>query len=98
MTLNLSVSPYNVLSRLDVSAFDYCRNIFVHHVYYNAEKLFHDVPEFQPRIGLAEGMKHVIEALDRDRRLPNSNEEAWEDGLIGGHRSAVLEAGFTPGR
>jgi hypothetical protein len=64
-----------------------CRDIFAHNVYYGAERLFRDVPEFQPKISLAEGLRQVIEALDRDGRVPDSDLMEWEDRIIAAQRN-----------
>lgn len=63
-----------------------CRDIFAHNTIYSAEKLFRDVPEYQPRISLEAGMAHVIEAMERAGRIPNSDEIEWEDRLIAAQR------------
>jgi hypothetical protein len=57
-------------------------------VYYSANKLFRDVPEFTPTIALEEGMRQVIEDMDRKGKIPDSNQEAWEDAIIDAHRQA----------
>ena len=62
------------------------RDIFAHASYYDAGKLRRDVPEFRPRVSLAEGMGRVIEALDRSERIPNSDETDWEDRVISAQR------------
>lgn len=41
-----------------------------------------DVPEFHPRISLEDGLAWVLEALIRENRLPDSDQEDWEDRLI----------------
>ena len=63
-----------------------CEDIFAHNTIYSADRLFRDVPEFQPRISLAEGMARVIEILDSESRIPNSDESDWEDTLIEAQR------------
>ena len=50
-----------------------CREVFAHHGYYSAEKLFRDVPEFRPAVSLERGMQEVIDAMDRAGRIPNAN-------------------------
>ena len=74
--------PYADLERLEVPAFNICRDIFSHHSYYSAEKLRRDVPEFQPQVSLEAGMANVLEAMDREGRVPDSDAEAWEDKFI----------------
>jgi len=59
-----------------------CREVFAHHGYYSAEKLFRDVPEFRPAVSLEAGMRQVIDAMDRAGRLPSSDPEDWEDRII----------------
>ena len=78
--------PFADLKRMHVPDFEICEEIFAHHVVYSAEKLYRDVPEFQPRISLAEGMAQVIEAMDREGRIPDSDALSWEDELIRAQR------------
>jgi nucleoside-diphosphate-sugar epimerase len=82
--------PYADLKRLDVPDFGICDEIFAHHVYYSAEKLFRDVPEFHPRISLEAGMAGVVAAMDRAGRIPNSDDLAWEDRIIAAARRVHL--------
>lgn len=74
--------PFETLKRLDVPDFGICEDIFAHHVYYSSEKLFRDVPEFHPRISLEDGMRRVFESMQREGRIPNSDEIRWEDEII----------------
>lgn len=69
-----------------------CRDIFAHNVIYSAEKLFRDVPEFQPAVSLADGLTRVIEAMDREGRIPNSDDITWEDRMIAAQRSVRCSA------
>jgi nucleoside-diphosphate-sugar epimerase len=70
------------LEALNLPAFDICRDIFAHSTYYSAEKLCRAIPEFRPTVSLEEGMRRVIEALDRRGRIPDSDLQDWEDRLI----------------
>jgi nucleoside-diphosphate-sugar epimerase len=74
--------PLKDLQRMDIPNFSLCEDIFAHHVYYSSEKLFRDVPEFQPMVTLREGMVQVFDAMDREGRIPNSDELQWEDRII----------------
>jgi len=76
--------PFRDLQQMDIPNFDLCKDIFAHHIYYSAEKLFRDVPEFQPRVTLREGMEQVFEAMDRENRVPSSDDVHWEDRIIAG--------------
>jgi nucleoside-diphosphate-sugar epimerase len=78
--------PMADLSALKVPAFGICESIFGHSLVYSPEKLFRDVTEFRPVVSLAEGMRRVIEALDRDGRIPNSDASDWEDRIITAQR------------
>jgi nucleoside-diphosphate-sugar epimerase len=75
-------APLPKLLRFDSARFDICDKIFAHRVYYSSEKLFGDVPEFQPRVSLSQGMSQVIDTMDREGRIPNSDREKWEDDII----------------
>ena len=85
--------PYANLERLKVPGFDICRDVFSHNLYFSAEKLFSDVPEFQPRVSLEEGMQKVLDIMDRDNRIPNSNKLNWEDRIIKKYRKGSVSRG-----
>lgn len=74
--------PLAALDRLNISNFGVCKEIFAPHGYYSSEKLFRDVSEFQPRIGLEEGIRQVLTALDESGQVPDSDEQSWEDRII----------------
>jgi nucleoside-diphosphate-sugar epimerase len=74
--------PFKDLQQMEIPNFYLCEDIFAHHIYYSADKLFRDVPEFQPKITLQEGMEQVFEAMDRAGRIPDSDELHWEDMII----------------
>jgi nucleoside-diphosphate-sugar epimerase len=77
---------YADLEKMDVASFGICKDIFAHHVYYSSEKLFRDVPEFSPQITLEKGMAHVLEAMDRQGRVPDCSTNLWEDRVIAAQR------------
>lgn len=85
--------PLADLRTFDIPGFDLCEEIFAHHGYFSAEKLFRDVPEFQPRISLEQGMAQVIEAMEREGRIPNADALTWEDRIIAAQRR-VRAAGW----
>jgi nucleoside-diphosphate-sugar epimerase len=74
--------PFQTLKRLNVPDFGICEDIFAHHIYYSSEKLFRDVPEFRPQITLEQGMTQVFAAMEREGRIPNSDNLTWEDDII----------------
>ncbi len=81
--------PFTVLAARNVPSFGICSDIFAYHIYYSAEKLFRDVPEFQPAVTLEAGMAGVLEAMDREGRVPDSGQAQWEDELIAAQRRAL---------
>jgi nucleoside-diphosphate-sugar epimerase len=82
--------PLNDLMALDAKRFDICNKIFGHNVYYGAERLFRDVPEFQPCVSLEDGVRRVLEAMDHEGRIPDSDKETWEDEIIAAQRKVRL--------
>ena len=92
----IGVPLHDLLAR-DVPASDICRDIFAHNLYYSSAKLMRDVPEFRPTVSLEAGMRQVLDALNRDGRIPDSDTLRWEDDLIAAQRmvahSAPAEAG-----
>ncbi|MBN1261760.1 MAG: NAD-dependent epimerase/dehydratase family protein [Anaerolineae bacterium] len=84
--VDLVGAPLATLRRFDIPGFDICEEIFSHHTYYSAGRLFRDVPEFQPSITLEAGMAQVLEAMDREGRIPNSDALVLEDQIIAAQR------------
>lgn len=74
--------PLRALMASGVPDTENCQSIFAHNTIYSAEKLFRDVPEFQPTVSLDAGVRQVIEAMDADGRIPDSDRLTWEDCLI----------------
>jgi nucleoside-diphosphate-sugar epimerase len=82
--------PLAELVAFDVPNLEICREVFAHHAYYSAEKLFRDVPEFRPVVSLEEGMRQVIDAMDQAGRIPDSDLEDWEDRILAAHGKAPV--------
>jgi nucleoside-diphosphate-sugar epimerase len=78
--------PLADLLSLNVPQGQICPEVFAHHGYYSAEKLFRDVPEFRPVVSLERGMREVIDAMDRACLIPNAELEDWEDRIIAARR------------
>lgn len=74
--------PFETLKKFDIPGFGITEEIFAYHVFYSPEKLMRTVPEFQPRISLAEGMAQTLAAMEREGRIPNAAENTWEDEII----------------
>ena len=81
--------PLKDLLKIDAARFGICDTIFAHSTYYSPEKLFRDAPEFRPRISLEEGMRRVLDVMDRERRVPDSDLETWEDKIIAAQRAVA---------
>ena len=79
--------PLAEIEASGIPAFEECRDIFGYDTYYSAEKLYRDVPEFRPRVSLEQGIRQVIEAMDNEGRIPNSDDIEWEDRIIAAQRS-----------
>ena len=78
--------PFEDLKRLNVPHVGILEDEFAYNDYYSSEKLFRDVPEFQPQISLEQGMTQVFEVMEREGRIPNSDELKWEDEIIARYR------------
>lgn len=78
--------PFEDLKRLNVPDMGILEDEFAYNDYYSPEKLFRDVPEFNPRISLKQGMTQVFEVMEREGRIPNSDEVTWEDEIIAKYR------------
>ena len=66
----------------EVPRSDICRDSFSYNLPYSADKIFRDVPEFQPRVSLLEGMRQVYDIMEREGRVTVSEPGGWEDRLI----------------
>lgn len=82
--------PLATLLAAKVPNVDICDSIFSHNCIYSPARLMRDVPEFRPRLSLAEGMARVYEAMQRENRIPDSSKETWEDDLIAAQRRVGL--------
>ena len=69
-----------------VPALETCESIFAYNTVYSPDRLMRDVPEFRPQISLEEGLARVLEAMDREGRIPDSDASDWEDRLIAAQR------------
>ena len=85
--------PLADLRTLNVPHMQICSEVFAYHGCYSAEKLSRDVPAFRPSVALPDGMRRVIDAMDRAGRLPPADREDWEDRLIAAWRQAQRRAG-----
>ena len=74
--------PLDTLLAIDPKKFQLAGDEFSFNDYYSCEKIYRDIPEFRPKISLKEGMTRVLEAMDRDGRIPDSDTMRWEDDLI----------------
>src|SRR5215216_8008825 len=74
--------PFDDLKKLNVPAVGILEDEFAYHDYYSSQKLFRDIPEFHPQISLEQGMAQVFEVMEREGRIPNSDELKWEDEII----------------
>jgi hypothetical protein len=53
------------------------------------------VPEFRPRVALEDALARVLETMDREGRIPDSDQSDWEDRLIAAQRQVgELELGL----
>ncbi len=83
--------PLADIRALNVPGSALCEEIFAYNVIYSAEKLYRDVPEYQPRWSLEDSIRNILEVMDAQGRIPNSDEIHWEDNLIAAQR-AVRQA------
>lgn len=79
--------PLADLEAMNVPNLEMCKDVFAHNTIYSPDKIFRDVPEFLPRVSLEEGMRRVLEALDKDGRIRNSDKYDWEDRIIAVQRN-----------
>lgn len=78
--------PLNNLLKYDNKNFFITEELYSHNGYYSSKKIFRDIPEFVPTITLEEGMAQIINYMDQNNMIPNSDELKWEDDLIQAQR------------
>jgi nucleoside-diphosphate-sugar epimerase len=78
--------PLSSLLAAGVPDVGICETVFSHNNVYSPDKLMRDVPEFRPQVSLQELMERVLEAMDRENRVGDSDKEEWEDRLIAAQR------------
>jgi len=86
--------PYVDLEKLKIPGFRLCRDVFSHNLHFSAEKLFKVLPEFRLKISLEEGMREVLEKMDKDGRIINSAKQNWEDRIIRKKRKGSIKSGL----
>lgn len=64
-------------------------DVFSHNSFFSFEKYQRAVPQFVPNVPLRDGMAQVIDALEREGRIPNDEDGNWEDQLIESQRKVV---------
>ena len=74
--------PLEDLRRLNVPDSGILEDEFAYNMYYSSEKLMRDVAEFHPKMSLEQGMSEVFEVMEREGRIPDSDELKWEDEII----------------
>jgi len=74
--------PLADLVALEVPCLSLCREIFSHNTIYSSDALFRDVPEFRPSIDLEEGIRRVLNVMDAEGRIPDSDTLEWEDAIL----------------
>ncbi|CAL8969568.1 hypothetical protein PROP_00574 [Propionicimonas sp. T2.31MG-18] len=84
--------PTDVLVELDPARFEMAKGIFAHNLFYSAQKLQQDVPEFRPRISLAEGLADAFTFLLEHGLVEPVPRGDWEDRIIAAQRSVVRSA------
>jgi hypothetical protein len=79
--------PADALEAVDRNLFAYLVEMFAYDLYFSPEKLYRDVPEFQPTASLEQRMMGVLEAMDKTGMIPDSDALHWEDRLIEAQRA-----------
>lgn len=74
--------PLDTLVAIDKEKFAACEEFFSFSTLFSGEKIHRDIPEFRPSIDLETGMTKVVEHMDREGLIPDSDLETWEDEII----------------
>lgn len=82
--------PFEDLKKLDVPNSGILDEEFAYNLYFSSDKLFRHIPGFHPQITLEQGMTQVFEEMERQGRIPNSDELHWEDEIIEKQRRVTI--------
>lgn len=80
--VELVTVPLETLMTIDKAKFSPCEEFFSFNTLFSEEKIFRDIPEFKPTVDLETGMSKVLEYMDREGLIPDSDKETWEDDII----------------
>ena len=89
--------PLAALRAAKVPKLELCETIFSYNTIYSSEKLFRDIPEFQPKTSLEEGLARLLKGMQQRGAIPDSDGIDWEDRLIA-EQSKVGDAGSASPR
>ena len=78
--------PLKNLQAAEVPNLGLCEGIFSYNTIYDPAKLMRDVPEFQPKVSLEEGLSRVLAAMEKRGAIPDIAAPDWEDNLIAAQR------------
>lgn len=85
--------PLGTLVAAGVPNVGICQSIFSHNTVYSPARLMRDVPEFRPRLSLEEAIEDVYRAMDSAGRIPEIQDNDWEDRLIAAQRKVAASVG-----
>ncbi|MBQ6595092.1 MAG: NAD-dependent epimerase/dehydratase family protein [Clostridia bacterium] len=74
-TTEMVCVPLEVLEALGYASRGFTTTIFGYNTIYDHRRIYHDIPEFRPTVGLEEGMRGVIAYSDAHGMIPDS--DAW---------------------
>lgn len=80
--VELVTVPLDTLMAIDKEKFNPCKEFFSFNTLFSGEKIYRDIPEFRPSIDLETGMTKVVEFMDKENLIPDSDKETWEDDII----------------
>jgi nucleoside-diphosphate-sugar epimerase len=87
--VELVTVPMDTLMAIDKKKFSPCEEFFSFNTLFSGDKICRDIPEFRPSVDLETGMTKVVEYMDREGLIPDSDKESWEDDIIRLQRSVI---------
>jgi nucleoside-diphosphate-sugar epimerase len=79
--------PLANLRTYGIPGFSLCEQIFGYNGYFDGARIRRDIPEFVPKVTLHQGLTEVIDAMNREGRIPDADKELWEDEIIAAQRT-----------
>ena len=80
--VGITLDDLKALNGFQVPGYAEWVDTYAYNAYFSWQKLYSDVSEFRPKVPLETSLKRIINAADRDARIPSVQANNWEDQII----------------